>query len=117
MPQDDIGNDLKDLTLEELQATRNDMLRLENKDAAKAAGDDTFDKYFDTLVGIQDAIRDLENAELLKLLQQLRTNESALREGIKDLKQARKNIAHVKGFLKATTTVLKVVGKVVKAVA
>jgi hypothetical protein len=37
MPQDDIGNDLKDLTLGELEATRDDMLLLKNKDAAKAA--------------------------------------------------------------------------------
>lgn len=116
MPQDDTGNDLKDLTLEELQATRNDMLRLENKDAAKAAGVDTFDNYFDTLVRIQDAIRDLENAELLKLLQQLRTHESALREGIKDLKQARKSIGHVKTFLKVADGLLEIVGKVAKAV-
>jgi tRNA-dihydrouridine synthase len=116
MPQDDIGKDLKDLTLEELQATRNDMLRLENKDAAKAAGAEAAKEYSETLFAIQDAIRDLENAELLKLLQQLRSHESELREGIKDLAKARKNIGHVETFLKVTAKVLEIVGKVVKAV-
>lgn len=106
----------KDVTLEELWATRNDMLRLENMDAAKAAGAETSKAYSDTLFAIQDAIRDLENAELLKLLQQLRSNESALREGIRDLKQARNNIGHVETFLKATAKVLQIVGKVTRGV-
>jgi tRNA-dihydrouridine synthase len=106
MPQDDIGNDLKDLTLKELEATRDDMLLLENKDAAKAAGAEASKKYSETLFAIQDAIRDLRNAELLKLLQQLRSHESDLREGIKDLKKARKNIGHVEDFLKVATKVL-----------
>jgi tRNA-dihydrouridine synthase len=117
MPQDDIGNDLKDLTLKELEATRDDMLLLENKDAAKAAGAEASKKYSETLFAIQDSIRDLRNAELLKLLQQLRSHESELREGIKDLAKARKNIGHVETFLKVTAKVLEIVGKVVKAVA
>jgi ribosomal protein L29 len=116
MPQDDTGKALKDLTLEELEATRNDMLLLENKDAAKSAGGDTYENYFDTLIRIQAAIRDLQNAELLRLLRQLRTNESALRESINDLAQARKNIGHVKTFLKVADKLLQVVGKVVSTV-
>lgn len=116
MPQDDIGRDLKDLTLEELYATRKEMERLENLDAARAAGPKISKEYSDTLFAIQNAIRDLENAELMKLLKELRSHESALREGIKDLNQARKNIRHVEGFLKAATKALEVVGRVVAAV-
>jgi len=117
MPQDDNGDDLKKLTLEQLQATRNDMLLLENKDAAKQAGKETAKKYFSTLSAIQDAIRDLENAELTKLLQELRSNESALREGIKNLEKSRKNIERVETFLNVANKLLQVVAKVVSAVA
>jgi hypothetical protein len=46
----------------------------------------------------------------------LRSHESELREGIKDLAKARKNIGHVETFLKVTAKVLEVVGKVAKAV-
>jgi len=116
MPQDDIGRDLKDLTLEELRATRKEMEKLENLDAAKAAGPEVSKKYSDTLFAIQDGIRDLENAELMKLLKELRSHESALREGIKDLEQARKNIKVVESFLKSATKVLEVVARVVSAV-
>jgi hypothetical protein len=117
MPQDDNGNDLKEITLGQLHATRNDMLRLENKDAAKEAGEETAKAYFSTLSAIQDAIRDLENAELTKLLQELRSHESALREGIRDLEQSRKNIERVETFLTAANKLLRVVGKVMAATA
>ncbi len=117
MPQDGDGTDLRDLTIGELQATRNQMLRLANKDAAKAAGEQAYKDYNSTLNAIQDAIRDLENAELLALLQQLRANESKLREGIKDLEGSRKNIERIEKFLEVANNVLDVVGKVLKAVA
>lgn len=117
MPQDDTGNELKKLTLEELHATRNEMLQLENKEAAKAEGEETAKEYFSTLSAIQDAIRDLENAELTKLLQQLRSHESDLRDGIKDLKQARKNIGRVETFLKVANKVLQTVGTVLAKLA
>lgn len=117
MPQDDNGNDLKKLTLEQLHATRNDMLRLENKDAAKEAGEETAKAYFSTLSAIQNAIRDLENAELTRLLQELRTHESALREGIKNLDKSRKNIERVETFLNVANKLLQVVGKVMSAIA
>jgi DNA repair exonuclease SbcCD ATPase subunit len=117
MPQDGDGTDLRDLTIEELQATRNQMLRFANKEAAKAAGEQTYKDYNSTLNAIQDAVRDLRNAELLALLQQLRAHESDLREGIKDLERSRENIERVEQFLVAAGKVLEVVGKVLKAVA
>jgi hypothetical protein len=117
MPQDDNGNYLKNLTLEELHATRNDMLRLENLDAAKKAGEETAKAYFGTLNAIQDTIRDLENAELTKLVQELRSHESALREGINDLKHARNAIGDVKTFLNVANKLLQVSGKVLAAIA
>lgn len=117
MPRDDIGKDLRKLTLKELYATRKEMEKFENLDAAKAAGPEISKEYSDTLFAIQDAIRDLENAELMKLLKELRSHESALREGIRDLNQARANIRHVEGFLKAATKALEVVGRVLAAAA
>lgn len=117
MPQDDIAGDLKDRTLEELHATREEMQRLENVDAAKAAGAEVSKAYSDTLFAIQDAIRDLRNAELMKLLKELRSHESALREGINDLKHARNAIGDVKTFLNVANKLLQVVGKVLAAIA
>ncbi len=111
------GNDLKDVTVKELQTTRNDMLRRENWMAASAAGVPAFRSYVRTLNEIQGAIRDLENAELKRSLQQMKPLESDLRAGIKGLKDARKRIQRVEDFVAATGKALESVAKVVKAVA
>ncbi len=113
----DDGNKLRDLTVSELRATRNDMLRRENWMAASAAGVPAFRSYVRTLNEIQGAVRDLEKAQLKKALQQMKSLESDLRAGIKDLKDARQRIQRVEDFVAATAKVLELVAKVVKAVA
>lgn len=117
MTQDDTGTDLRKLTLDELRATRNEMLCLENMDIARDAGHDTARMCFDTISAIQDVIRDLENAGLSQLLKELRSHESALREGIDDLKGTRKNIERVGTFLGVANKALRLVGKAVSAIA
>jgi len=117
MPQDDNGDDLKKLTLDELHATRNHMLLWETIDAVKEAGEETGKSYFRTLSAVQDAIRDLENAELTKLLLELRSHESALRKRINDLKETRKNIGRVETFLNVANKVLQTVGTVLAKLA
>jgi len=112
----DDGNKLKNATVKELRTTRNDMLRRENWTAATAAGVPAFRSYVRTLNEIQGAIRDLEKAELKTALQRMKSLESDLRAGIKDLEEARKRIQSVEDFVAATGQVLEVVAKVVKAV-
>jgi hypothetical protein len=110
------GKELKDLTIRELRTTRNDMLRRENWMAASEAGVPAFRSYVRTLNDIQSAIRDLEKAQLKKALQEMKSLESDLRAGIKDLKEARQRIQRTEDFVAATGKVLDLVAKAVKAV-
>lgn len=113
----DDGNKLKDLTVKELRKTRNDMLRRENWMAATAAGVPAFRNYVRTLNEIQGAIRDLEKAQLKTALQKIKSLESDLRAGIKDLEEAREHIQRIEDFVAAAGKVLEVVAKAIKAVA
>ncbi len=119
MPQVDDADErnLKQLTLDELHAARNDLLRMEREQEAKVAGPAVLTKYYDTLEQIQNSIRDLENAELMALLKQLEANERDLKNGIEDLQESLARIDKIESVLKNVSKVLKVVGKVMKFLA
>ena len=108
---------LRDLTVSELRATRNDMLRRNNFMAARAAGTATFRSYVRQVNAIQNAVRDLEKTELLTFLQELKGQQGELRQGIENLKDARKRIKRVAALVEATATVLKVVARLAKMAA
>lgn len=105
------GKALKNVTVEELRTTRNDMLRRENWMAASAAGVAVFRSYVRTLNGIQGAVRNLEKANLEQSLQRMKSLESDLRAGIEDLREARARIQRLEYFVAATNKVLALVAK------
>jgi hypothetical protein len=110
-------SELKDMTLKELRAARKAMLSgpwkvfiqkqpLEvRRDAAHKA------------VDIEQAILELENADLAAIRDKLVENEDDLLAGVKALAKARQNLAKVQVVLEALGTLLAIAAKVAKFVA
>jgi hypothetical protein len=110
-------SELKDMTLKELRAARKAMLSgpwkvfiqkqpLEvRRDAAHKA------------VDIEQAILELENADLAAIRDKLVENENDLLAGVKALAKARQNLAKVQVVLEALGTLLAIAAKVAKFVA
>ena len=60
------------------------------------------------------AVRQLENAGLAAIGQGLAENEAALEKGLRDLGRAGGRLHRIKAHLKAVTTLLKTLGRVVE---
>ena len=109
--------ELRDMALKELRAARKAMLSgpwkvsiqkqpLEvRRDAALKA------------VDIEQAILEMENADLAAIRDQLVANEDDLLAGVNALAKARQNLAKVQTVLEAVGTLLAIAAKVAKFVA
>ena len=106
----------RDATLKQLRATRRQMMSTQWCLTLEAQDEETQTAAARTLLGIQHAIRKLENQRLAGIRDALRQNESSLIDGRNRLENALKNLERVTEVLDAAANILKVIGRIVKLI-
>jgi hypothetical protein len=109
--------EIRRATLEQLRATREDLLSTRWMSKLKTATQPEKDAHARTLVSVQHALLELENKKLAEIRDALVANEQAISDGIDDLKEALKKIEKIEKAIKAIGQFLQILGKVAKLVA
>jgi hypothetical protein len=109
--------ELKDMTLKELRASRKAMMSgpwkvFIQKQPVEVRRDAAL-----KAVDIEQAILELENADLAAIRDKLVANETDLLAGVDALARARQNLAQVQMVLEAVGTLLSIAAKIAKFVA
>jgi hypothetical protein len=110
-------SELKDMTLKELRAARKAMLSGPWKVFIQKQPLEVRREAAHKAVDIEQAILELENADLAAIRDKLVENEDDLLAGVKALAKARQNLAKVQVVLEALGTLLAIAAKVAKFVA
>ena len=109
--------ELRDMTLKELRAARKAMFSGPWKVAIQKQPLEVRRTAAHRLVDIEQAILELENADLAAIRDKLVANETDLLKGTQALAKARQNLAKVQAVLEAVGTLLAIAAKVAKFVA
>ena len=104
-------------TLEQLRATREEMLSAEWTLGLEDETEDTRRQSARILLQVQHAILTLENAKLADIRTKLVANEEALTEGTAKLQQALADIEDTAEVLEAIGAFLQIVGQVASLLA
>ena len=103
--------------LKKLRKTRKEMMSVAWTDAIRKKPVEVRREAAFKLFDINDAIHELQNANLTKIRNKLIANETELIDGTAKLSQALDNLNQVKKILNTAGKLLNVVAKVVKFVA
>lgn len=109
--------EIRRATLEQLRATREDMLSTRWMLKLRTATQQEKDDHARTLVNVQHTLLELENQKLAAIRDKLVANEQAISDGIDDLKDSLKKIEKIEKTIKAIGQFLQILGKVAKLVA
>ena len=101
-------------TLSELRKARNDMTSIEWLTKVEQLSEAEQTAAAKAKLNVSLAIRKLENAQLAEIRQQLVVNEKELQQGITKLNTAAKELNNIKPYMNAVTSLLQVVGTIVK---
>ncbi len=101
-------------TLSELRQARKNMMSVEWLTAVEDLSDAERTAAAMALLDVCLAIRRLENMRVADVRRELVDNEKELERGLQDLGRAGERLHRIKTYLKAATTLVATVGKVVK---
>jgi len=106
--------EIRGKTLSELRRARRDMMSAEWLAGVKDLPEADCTEAATALLDVCLAIRRLENVRVADIRRELVDNEKELERGLRNLGQAREKLQRIKTYLKAATTLVATVGRVVK---
>ena len=106
--------EIRGKTLSGLRQARKDMMSAEWLSGVNDLPEDQRTAAAVALLDICLAVRRLENASVAAVRSRFADNEKELEQGLRTLDRARKRLHRIAAYLKAVTTLLSTVAKVVK---